>query len=188
MRTSTAHEIFISYRRVDTADVVGRLWDHVVRDFDEKVFRDASAISVGVDFKREVDRALARVKVVIAVIGPAWAADGSVSRRLDDANHLVRIAVETALKCEIDIIPVLVKGASFPTEHQLPESIRPLASINGLEIGADFRTGYEKLENSLTRYLIPQADQLIALYCCCTERLFSERTRGRWILRSHISR
>jgi hypothetical protein len=65
--------IFISYRRDDTEGEAGRLFDDLVRSFDEdSVFMDVAAIDPGVDFRKVIDNNVAGCGVVLAIIGPTW--------------------------------------------------------------------------------------------------------------------
>jgi hypothetical protein len=44
--------IFISYRRTDSADVVGRIYDRLLSSYSkEKIFKDVDSIPLGVDFR-----------------------------------------------------------------------------------------------------------------------------------------
>jgi hypothetical protein len=44
--------IFISYRRDDSADVTGRIYDRLVQESGKKkVFKDVDSIPLGIDFK-----------------------------------------------------------------------------------------------------------------------------------------
>jgi hypothetical protein len=65
--------IFISYRRDDAPDVVGRLHDRIVARFGpESVFRDVDSIAMGADFREHLRRALDQCSTLIAVIGPGF--------------------------------------------------------------------------------------------------------------------
>jgi hypothetical protein len=128
--------IFISYRRADTAGYTGRLYDELSRHFGaERIFRDVDTLQPGVDFAKAIARVLDTCRVLLAVIGPSWltiASDGR--RRLDDASDLVRIEIATALKRDVAVIPVLVQGASMPRSRDLPKALRGVARRNALEL------------------------------------------------------
>ena len=71
--------VFISYRRADSGPQVGRLHDRLVAQLGaERVFLDLESIPAGEDFDRFITDSLARVDIVLAVIGPHW---------LDVAGH-----------------------------------------------------------------------------------------------------
>jgi hypothetical protein len=110
----TMNKILISYRREDSADVTGRIYDRLIQQFGrEAVFMDVDSIPLGVDFRVHLDEQVAKCEVFLAVIGRDWMQHlGSTGRtRLDDPRDFVRIEIESALKRQI---PVLVRGASIP--------------------------------------------------------------------------
>lgn len=43
-------KILISYRREDSADITGRIYDRLVQVFPQSVFRDVDSIPLGVAF------------------------------------------------------------------------------------------------------------------------------------------
>jgi uracil-DNA glycosylase len=137
--------IFINYRRQDSEGYVGRLYDHLTRQFDpDDVFMDVEAIAPGADFVAELERAVAVCDVFIAVIGPQWlsAADDAGARRLDQWNDYVRIEIAAALKQNKLVIPVLVGRARMPTPTDLPDEIAALARRNAIELSHQ-RFGYD---------------------------------------------
>ena len=65
--------IFISYRRQETGDLAGRLYDRLEDRFGEaRVFMDVDTIELGVDFTEVITRAVGTCEVLLAVIGPHW--------------------------------------------------------------------------------------------------------------------
>jgi len=132
-----ATKVFINYRRDDTIATAGRLRDRLAREFgNDNVFMDVDNIPIGVDFTRHLDARLADCKVVISLIGPQWvnAKDRAGRRRLDDASDYVRVELTTALGRGITIIPVLVDGATMPSESELPAELAALTTRNAIEI------------------------------------------------------
>jgi hypothetical protein len=84
-----AAKIIISYRRADSANVCGRIYDGLAKHFGSKaVFKDVDDIPPGVDFKRHLDDVLAQCAVELVVIGPDWldATEGDGRRRLDNPD------------------------------------------------------------------------------------------------------
>jgi uracil-DNA glycosylase len=129
--------IFISYRRQDSEGYVGRLYDHLLLHFEAgDVFMDVDAIKPGADFIQTLEEAIAGCDVLIAVIGPQWAAvtDESGTRRLDLWDDFVRIEIASALKQNKLVIPVWVGGARMPAPALLPEDIAALARRHAMEI------------------------------------------------------
>src|SRR5262249_23754478 len=87
------HSIFISYRRNDTGDAVGRLYDHLVAAYgNDAVFKDVDAIALGQDFRRALEGALSRCQVFLCVIGSTWEGPlpggGNAVDRTDDVLRL----------------------------------------------------------------------------------------------------
>src|SRR5207248_1830841 len=105
-------QVFLSYRRDDAASAAGRLYDRLsAHSF--TVFMDID-IAPGIDFVEEIEKSGGSCNVLIAVIGKHWltASDEEGKRRLDHPEDFVRIEIGTALKRGIQVIPVLVEGAS----------------------------------------------------------------------------
>src|SRR5215468_1916637 len=99
-RRETVRTIFLSYRRLDSADVCDRLSDYLCRRYgSERVFRDTSTIMVGSEFPQALRHALEDCRAMVVVIGPGWldARDAQGMRRLDDPLDWVRIEVASGL-------------------------------------------------------------------------------------------
>src|SRR5215213_5189279 len=130
-------EIFVSYRRSDSTSAAGRLCDHLNARFGAvRVFRDIDSIEAGDDFDRAIGDALRTAVVVIVVIGPRWidARDDRGRRRLHDPTDYVRREIEIALARDATLLPVLVEAAPPPTPEALPETLRPFARRQALEL------------------------------------------------------
>lgn len=149
--------VFLSYRRDDSADVTGRIYDRLVQRFGkEQIFKDVDSIPLGVDFREHLGEVVGRCSVVLVVIGDRWLSAGSPgARRLDDAADFVRIEIESALERRIPVVPVLVRGAAIPGDTELPQSLRPLAYRNGLAVRADpdFHRDMDRLITGLQTHL-----------------------------------
>ncbi|MFZ1803545.1 MAG: TIR domain-containing protein [Nitrospira sp.] len=66
-------KILISYRREDSIDVTGRIYDRLVKDFvPDAVFMDVDSIPYGVDFLTYLDEQVGKCDVFLAVIGRDW--------------------------------------------------------------------------------------------------------------------
>jgi hypothetical protein len=150
--------IFISYRRADSASISGRIYDRLVAKYGRSnVFKDVDNIPPGVRFGTYIQNSLRQCAVALVVIGPRWldvpTADGR--RRLDDPTDWVRIEVETALALGLTVIPVLVEGALMPKAAELPVSLQVLAQINSIVVryDPDFAHDMERLIAGLERLL-----------------------------------
>jgi hypothetical protein len=113
------------------------MFDDLVEQFGvDSVFMDVAAIEVGRDFRKAIDESVAGCGVLLAIIGPGWldSKNDSGERRLDDQNDFVRAETASALKRDIPLVPVLVRGAKMPRADQLPDDIKDLAYRNCLEL------------------------------------------------------
>ncbi|MGE3154457.1 MAG: SUMF1/EgtB/PvdO family nonheme iron enzyme [Nitrospiraceae bacterium] len=151
-------KILISYRREDSADVTGRMYDRLIQQFDrESVFKDVDSIPLGVDFRTYLDEQVAKCQVFLAVIGRDWmkTKGGKGKSRLEDPRDFVRIEIESALKRGIPLIPVLVGGASIPPAERLPKSIEDLAYRNGIAVrpDPDFHRDMDRLIDYLKKQI-----------------------------------
>lgn len=145
-------DIFLSYRRKDSASATGRLADRLEEHFGPaRVFHDHESILGGEDFAEAIRRAINVSTVVLAVIGPDWldARDAAGKRRLEDPGDYVRLEIEAAFAAGVEVVPVLVEGAAPPDAARLPASLAALSRCQAVEL-SDGRWRYD-------------ADRLIAL-------------------------
>jgi hypothetical protein len=124
-------QIFISYRRSDTQSASRQLAEALKRRFgSEDVFFDTRDIAAGVEWRGDTIRRVQESDVVLAVIGPHWAAAAEDRARrsvLDPTDEdLVRLEIETAFMQNAIVIPVLVDDAEVPARETLPRPFRPL--------------------------------------------------------------
>jgi len=149
--------IFISYRRNDTEGEAGRLFDDLVSEFGENsVFMDVAAIEAGRDFRKVIDESVSTCGVLLAIVGKNWvdAKDENGNRRLDDPSDFVRLETASALRRDIPVIPVLVRGAKMPRPEDLPDDLRDLAYRNCVELThARWASDLQLLMEALRRQL-----------------------------------
>lgn len=129
--------IFISYRREETAYPASWLYDRLRSQFGgTQVFKDVDNIKPGDDFVDTITSAVGSCDVLLAVIGPRWAAvtDARGRRRIDDPADFVRLEVETALGRNVRVIPLLVDHAEMPDAAELPRTLAPLVRKHALEL------------------------------------------------------
>jgi TIR domain-containing protein len=132
--------IFISYRRDDSADITGRIYDRLVQHFSrDTVFKDVDSIPLGIDFRQHLESALSQCRVLLAVMGERWSGTDSATgkQRIDDPSDHVRLELELALARNIPVIPVLVRNFSIPAADKLPGSLQSLAYRNGINVRPD---------------------------------------------------
>ena len=148
-------KIAISYRRSDSQDITGRIFDRLAAHYGkDTVFRDIDSIQPGIDFRRQIADALRTTDVLLVVAGPAWLGQGKgTATRMENEADPVRIEVETALKRDIPIIPVLVGGMRMPEIAELPLSLKDFAYRHAVTVdgGRDFDHHIEGLIRALDR-------------------------------------
>lgn len=147
---------FISYRRQDSQDVTGRIYDRLSDYFgDRNIFYDQDTIPLGTQFPQRIKDAIHRSSAVLAVIGPHWASmrkEGESEPRLFNPDDFVRVELQEAHLNQIPVIPLLVNDAEMPLSRELPAELRWLAEQNGMEIHSDaaFKSDMELLIERLT--------------------------------------
>jgi hypothetical protein len=94
------------------------------------------SIALGRDFRAVLQEILVSCDLMLVLIGKHWSdiKDERGRARLEDPRDFVRLEIETALKRDITVTPVLVQGAHMPTPQQLPSEISNLAYRNGFEL------------------------------------------------------
>jgi hypothetical protein len=151
-----ANRIFISYRRLDSADVAGRIYDRLIQQYGKEiVFKDVDSIPLGVDFREYLDMAVSSCAIFLVIIGKNWAnvKDDEGKRRLDTPSDFVRIEIESALSRKIPVVPLLVQNASMPSEDKLPDSLKDLCYRNGIPVrpDPDFHKDMNRLIEGLSK-------------------------------------
>jgi hypothetical protein len=124
---------------------------------------------------------------MLVMIDKDWAAakDESGRIRLENAGDYVRMGIETALKRDIAVTPILIRGAHMPAADELPAEIKDLAYRSGFELSHDrwesdlrkliHRLGFDvpafsrrDARNILSRFDVPVLPRLIVpsrLFC-----------------------
>jgi hypothetical protein len=151
------NNVFLSYRREETAHVAGRIYDYLEREFGTgQVFFDVEGIPIGGDFRHHIRAALIKSQALIVVIGQRWAARFRqsadwLSWRAARTIDYVRIEIELALDHNVRIIPVLVDGANMPRERQMPAKISQICYYQAAPIraGLDFRTDMARVLDAI---------------------------------------
>ncbi len=154
--------IFISYRRSDSPDATGRIYDRLVAEFGKaQVFKDVDSIPLGRDFRGHLNDIVGNCGVMLAIVGPHWteARNPAGQRRLEDPDDFVRIELETALARDIPVVPVLVGHAQIPVAADLPGSLASLVFRQSIEVrpDPDFHNDATRLVTALRAILDPEA-------------------------------
>ena len=129
--------VFISYRRDDTSGYAGRLYDLLSAHFGkEHVFMDVAAIEPGSDFVSTIEEKVGACDALIALIGKNWMTikDDQGHLRIANPEDFVSIEVAAALRRNVEVVPVLVGGATMPREQDLPQSLQSLSRRQALEL------------------------------------------------------
>jgi TIR domain len=141
--------ICISYRRADTAAIVGRIYDRLRAHFGPTaVFMDIDNVPGGADFREHIRSTFNQTEVLLVVIGPAWLGPRENSKaRIHDRDDPVRFELEIALRQHLSVIPILVEGAKMPPAKALPRALRDFAFRNAIQIdsGVDFSPDIDRL-------------------------------------------
>jgi hypothetical protein len=142
--------VFLSYRRADSAESAGRIYDRLVERFSEaRVFKDVDSIQPGVPFADYIVESIGQSAVELVIIGPRWlsVSSGWNRRRLDDPADFVRLEIEAALRAGVPVIPVLVMGAALPPAQRLPDTLKRLVERNAIQVrpDPDFRRDMDRV-------------------------------------------
>jgi hypothetical protein len=157
------HNIFLSYRHHDSADVTGRIYDRLIQHFGrEAIFKDVDSLPFGIDFRTYLDNVVGQCKVLLAVVGDHWmSTDPHTEKpRIEDPRDFVRIEIESALQRDIPVIPLLVRGATMPSEEELPPSLHGFAYRHAAVVrpDPDFNHDINRLLRNLESYLRSQQE------------------------------
>jgi hypothetical protein len=146
--------VFISYRREDASGEARALFSYLANRLGEKsVFMDVDSIALGRDFRAVLQDTTAACDLMLVLIGNRWAGarDENGGARLDNPVDYVRLEIESALKRNIPVTPVLVQGVHMPGPEQLPAEIRDLAYRNAFELS---HNRWESDVREMTRRLL----------------------------------
>jgi hypothetical protein len=136
--TRRTARIFISYRRDETSGYAGRIQQAIKqRVVAKNVFIDLDT-TAGERFPDVLRQQVQSASVVVAVLGPDWVEALHDRAKRPHEIDWVRFELETALKSDVRVVPVLVRGAKMPTADRLPPELRPLTDYQAHEL-ADHR-------------------------------------------------
>ncbi|HTW52376.1 MAG TPA: peptidoglycan-binding protein [Stellaceae bacterium] len=151
--------ITISYRRDDSGVITGRIFDRLAAHYGrDAVFRDIDNIPPGVDFRQHIAKVLDESDILLAIVGPRWLGARGGQNRLDDEADPVRLEIETGLRKEMPVIPVLVLRAGMPKVGQLPDTVKDFAYRHAVQVdaGQDFDIHSARLIRAMDRILQQQ--------------------------------
>jgi len=150
-------KIFLCYRRDDSRQASGRLYDGLTaRLGEDSVFRDVYSIEFGTEWRDRIGEFMEDADILLAIIGHEW----DITRLADSEDvlgHELRLARERGLP----IIPVLVDGADLPSKDQLPEALSWIAGLQSAPLrDGDYAYDFERLLTRIGQQLgvdIPRA-------------------------------
>lgn len=135
---TTAPRMFISYRREDSGEVAGQVYnglaalvgdDRIVRDVDRIADRTIARYVLAKDVVDSVD-------VMLVLVNANWAGRSrseNFTRAIDNPKDAVRMQIEAGLRRDhILVIPVLIDNAALPPD--LPEPLRPLRDLPAFQL------------------------------------------------------
>ncbi|HYP14555.1 MAG TPA: toll/interleukin-1 receptor domain-containing protein [Bryobacteraceae bacterium] len=126
--------VFISYRREDSAPYAGRICDRMESAFGhDHVFMDVDDIPPGSDFTEAISHRVSSCQALLVVIGPSWLELLRI-RAAAGQQDFVALEIESALRRSIPVIPVLVGGAPMPSQRDLPETLSALSRRQALVV------------------------------------------------------
>jgi hypothetical protein len=153
-------KVFICYRRQDSIATAGRIHDRMAREFgDSNTIMDVDSIPVGRDFEAYLDKSVSRCDIFLAIIGLNWLTTLHATHddREKDGIDYVATEIVAALNRDIPVVPVLVDGAAMPSADELPDSLRPLARRNAIEVrNTQFHSDGDRLVEKI-REVIPKS-------------------------------
>jgi hypothetical protein len=142
--------LFISYRKEEAGDLAWSLADRLKQQFgSDSVFLDRNQIAPGDRWREEIDRALSRAAVVLALIGPRWLTsyDEFGKRRIDRDDDVLAYELSVALSKPIPVIPLYFGGVKPLPDAAFPQRLVGLASKQGLEF--DLARDFDRLCDGL---------------------------------------
>jgi len=166
--------IFINYRRALSMSEARLLYVMLDVAFPGEVFLDTETLEGGDRWRTKIENCVIDSAVMISMIPEDWVTyvDKNICKikLRDDLKCHVRNEIETALKNNTTIIPVLVNGAGQPKQEHLPDSIKALFdTFNGVKLDfnenldiAGFKKFFDQIAKkaNLTQHADAKADNL----------------------------
>jgi hypothetical protein len=114
--------LFLSYRVATAAPHAGRLYDRLASHFgDVTIFYDRARLRPGAFWQDRLRQELQEAAAVLAFIDPTWS--GSFDTR-SEVEDIVRFELETAIRLQRTVVPLLVGGAKLPDRRDLPSTLQ----------------------------------------------------------------
>jgi hypothetical protein len=129
-------KLLLSYRRADSASLVGRIYDRLSIHYGSgSVFRDIDYTEPGTNFREHLSRIINTCDFICVIIGPNWRGPRGAERfAIDNEFDPIRLETEIALEAKKAIIPILIDKADMPSPTILPSSIVELSFRNAVTL------------------------------------------------------
>jgi hypothetical protein len=131
--------VFVNYRQRDAADnllphalLVEALADRLSVHFGREMVYFDTTLRLGESYPAALRARLAETEVLVVVIHSTWLAD--LADRKGRHRDWVHDEIAGALTNGVRLLPVVLAGASMPKHQDLPETIRGLADVQGVEL------------------------------------------------------
>jgi CheY-like chemotaxis protein len=118
----------VSYQRADTA-LAAHALGYALRLGGHDAFVDTGSIGVGELYRQVIANAVSTSNLMFALVGPAFDA-----QRLHEPTSVVSYEWQRARFHGAAVVPVLVDGATMPTDQQLPPALRWITRRNALTL------------------------------------------------------
>lgn len=110
------YKIFISYEREDAAGWAGSIYQRLKDSYGPTiVFKDEEETRTGTDWPPRLARLVKMCNALVLIIGPGWT-DSRIITKLNDETNWVHKEIVTAIDAHRPIFPVVIEGASVPTQ------------------------------------------------------------------------
>ena len=117
--------IFLSYRR-DGGEALAEILYIKLTELGYDVFYDKESLRSG-KFEPKLYTEIERCSDFVLILPP-----GGLDRCLDNEDDWVRCEIRHAIACGKNIVPIIMRGFSFPDQQDLPEDIRSVSGFNGV--------------------------------------------------------
>jgi len=142
--------IFVSYRRADSAGHAGRLVDQLKSRFSDQVFFDVDSIKPGADFHEVIEDTFSKCGAAVVLIGKRWLERDQAMPPFGDSKDVITQEIRIAMESKLPIVPVLIDGASMPTESMLPAPLASLSRLNAIDLR---HTSFERDLQAVSEHL-----------------------------------
>lgn len=138
------YDIFISYRREDGYSMADSIYQRL-NNAGYSVFLDLERLGSG-KFNVKLLSVIEQCQDFILILSPK-----ALDRCVND-DDWVRREVEHAMKCQKNIVPIILAGFEWPLQEELSESITELPYYNGISV-SDVNVFNENIERLKKRFL-----------------------------------